>query len=84
MSSEKLGLTGPDVVQNGSVADTTTDQHTFDNHQIDTDDAFKAVSGTESLVIDDETNKRLRRKIDLMVMPVLQFFPQLYMSDRLN
>lgn len=41
------------------------------NHEIDADEAMKAInSGADNIVIDEETNKRLLRKIDLNLMPV--------------
>jgi ACS family allantoate permease-like MFS transporter len=40
-------------------------------HDIDADEAMKAVtSGADNIVIDEETNRRLLRKIDLNLMPV--------------
>lgn len=40
-------------------------------HDIDADEALKAVTGADGNIhIDEETNKRLLRKIDLNLMPV--------------
>ncbi|KAK0391468.1 hypothetical protein NLU13_0969 [Sarocladium strictum] len=42
------------------------------NHEIDADEAMKAInSGADNIVIDEETNKRLLRKIDLNLMPLM-------------
>ena len=42
-------------------------------HDLDADEAMKAFAGLEGepLVLDDETNRQLRRKIDLNLMPLL-------------
>lgn len=40
-------------------------------HDIDADEALKAVTGADGNIhIDEETNRRLLRKIDLNLMPV--------------
>ena len=46
-------------------------------HGLDADEAMKAFVGfeEESLVLDDETNKALLRKIDLNIMPVGYCYP---------
>jgi len=45
----------------------------FKKHKIDADEAMKAFEGHEGeiLVLDDATNKRLLRSIDLHLMPLL-------------
>lgn len=40
-------------------------------HSNDADDAMKAFAGGEAIHIDDATNKRLLRKIDWNLMPIL-------------
>lgn len=44
------------------------------NHDIDADEAMKAIgSAGDTIIIDEETNRRLLRKIDLNLMPVRLF-----------
>ena len=47
-------------------------------HGLDADEAMKAFVGQEGeqLVLDEETNKRLLRKIDLNIMPVATPLPR--------
>ena len=76
MTDEKsLAATPPDVEKapidiRGSGDVPTAD---FIKHKIDVDEAMKAFEGHEGeiLVLDDATNKRLLRRIDWHLMPLL-------------
>lgn len=44
-------------------------------HDIDADEGMKAMAGSsENIIIDEETNRRLLRKIDWNLMPVCSAF----------
>ena len=48
-----------------------SEQDAHFGHKIDTDEAFFAVSEQPTgLILDDATNKRILRKIDMILMPV--------------
>ena len=49
-----------------------THQETTVHHAQDADEAWKVFAGLDpaTIVVDEATNKRLLRKIDLMLMPV--------------
>jgi hypothetical protein len=41
----------------------------FDAHKVD--EAFAAFQGHESIIVDEATNKRLLRKIDRRILPIM-------------
>ena len=63
----------PEVVKSNSPIDDGAPPAKVLKHSHDADEAMKAFEGHEGefLVIDDATNKRLLRKIDLNIMPLL-------------
>lgn len=61
---------GTDTIEAEAEDNGVLAQHVL-QHEIDADEALKAVSGEEEDVeIDDETNRRLLKKIDWNIMPV--------------
>ena len=76
MTDEKIPVTevGRDVEKELAPPSTTSPQEPVIilKHTQDADEAMKAFAGYEGevLVLDEKTNKRLLRKIDLHLMPV--------------
>ena len=75
MANEK-GVAPPDTEKAAEVTSMIL------THGKDADEAMKAFSGYEGevLVLDEATNKRLLRKIDLHLMPVILCGPRLTSS----
>ncbi len=74
MADEK-GLHGdfPEVVKTSSSADDGAPPAEVLKHAYDADEAMKAFEGVdgEAVVLDEATSKRLLRKIDFNIMPLL-------------
>ena len=63
----------PEVVNTNSLADDKAPPFEVLKHSYDADEAMKAFEGSEggAIEIDEATNRRLLRKIDLNIMPLL-------------
>ena len=63
----------PEVVKTNTSTDDGAPPVEVLKHSYDADEAMKAFEGAdgEAIVLDEATNKRLLRKIDLNIMPLL-------------
>ncbi len=63
----------PEAVQSHSTVDDDAPPAKVLKHSHDADEAMKAFEGLEgeAIMIDEATNKRLLRKIDMNIMPLL-------------
>ena len=74
MADEKTPMPlSPEVEKNISPIDDGAPPQKVLKHSHDADEAMKAFEGHEgeALILDEATNKRLLRKIDLNIMPLL-------------
>lgn len=71
MESERISSKENSSIEEKGVPGTPPAQTEILGHEVDADEALKAVSGLQDeIVLDEATNKRILRKIDLFMMPV--------------